>query len=77
VSPLFMVMAFWLGGNVVLATAVWSRYRRRCNQEQSDVSVVPTHLMPGIDRDGGESKLSPQRQEEHRRPHEGDVAVIS
>jgi hypothetical protein len=41
------------------------------------LSVVPTHLMLGIDRDGGENKLSPERPEEHRRAHEGDVAVIS
>jgi hypothetical protein len=31
-----MVIAFWLGGNVVLATAMWGKYRRQCNQEQAD-----------------------------------------
>jgi hypothetical protein len=39
VSVLFMVIAFWLGGNVVLATAVWSGYRRQCDQEQRKVAV--------------------------------------
>jgi hypothetical protein len=39
VSVLFMVIAFWLGGNVALATAVWSRYRRQCAQEQRKVAV--------------------------------------
>jgi hypothetical protein len=29
VFVLFMVIAFWLGGNVVLATAVWCGYRRQ------------------------------------------------
>ncbi len=38
-SVLFMVIAFWLGGNVALATAVWSRYRRQCSQEQRKGTV--------------------------------------
>ena len=76
-SLLFMVMALWLGGNAVLATAVWTRYRRRCNQEQADAERRADAPYAGIDRDEGESKLSPERTEEHRRAHEGDMAVIS
>ena len=76
-SPLFMVIAFWLVGNAVLATAVWTRYRRRCNQEHADAERRADTPYAGIDRDEGESKLSPERTEEHRRAHEGDMAVIS
>ena len=76
-SLLFMVMAFWLGGNAVLATAVWTRYRRRCNHEQADAERRSDTPYAVIDRDEGDSKLSPERSEEHRRAHEGDVAVIS
>ena len=76
-SLLFMVIAFWLGGNVVLATAIWSNYRRQCNQEQADAERRADTPYAGIDRDGGESKLSPERPVEHRRAHESDVAVVS
>ena len=76
-SLLFMVMAFWLGGNAILATDVWTRYRRRCNQEQADAERRADTPYAGIDLDEGESKLSPERTGEHRRAHEGDVAVIS
>jgi len=33
---LFILMAFWLGSNVLLATAVWSNYCRQYYQEQAD-----------------------------------------
>ena len=72
-----MVVVFWLGGNAVLATAVWTRYRRRCNQEHADAEHRADTSYASIDRDEGESKLSPERAEEHRRAHEGDMAVIS
>jgi hypothetical protein len=67
VSLLFIVIAFWLGGNVILATAIWSRYRRRCGREQVDAERRANTPSAGIGREGDESKQSPDRPEEHGR----------
>ena len=76
-SVLFVVIAFWLGGNAVMATAIWSRYRRQCHQEQADAERRANTPYAGSGRDEGESKLSPERPKEHGRAHESDVVVVS